>query len=55
MTVTEAAKLMGVSVQFLRMALRQDKFDFGTAIKSSENRYVYYINDAKLKAYLEGK
>lgn len=52
MTVIEVAKLMGVSPQFLKQALGEEKFSFGTAVKSSKNRYVYYINDVLLKEYL---
>lgn len=52
LTVIDAAKIMGVSPQFLRQALREDKFPFGTAVKSSENRYVYYINKARFHEYM---
>lgn len=54
MLVSEAAKKLGLSTQTLRIALRQGKFDFGVAIKTTENRYTYYINPAKLHRYLEG-
>lgn len=53
-TVCEAAKKMNVSSQFLRFALRDGKFPFGTAVKTSENRYVYYINDVLFNDYLKG-
>ena len=52
MTVTEAAKKLGMSPQALRMALIQKLFDFGVAIKTSKNRYTYYINENKLNEYL---
>ena len=52
MTVTEAAKKLGMSPQSLRMALIQKLFNFGVAIKTSENRYTYYINENKFKEYL---
>ena len=55
MTVSDAAKQLGMNTQTLRLALQQGKFDFGTAIKTSENRYTYYINPMRLKLYMEGR
>lgn len=55
MTVSDAAKQLGMNTQTLRLALQQGKFDFGTAIKTSENRYTYYINPMRLKFYMEGR
>lgn len=54
MLVSEAAKQLGMSTQTLRLALRQGKFNFGIAVKTSENRYTYYINPKRLEQYLEG-
>ena len=54
MLVSEAAKMLGMNTQTLRLALRQGLFPFGTAIKTSENRYTYYINPTRLERYLEG-
>lgn len=50
-TVKEAAALMGVSEQFLRIGLRHGKFPFGTAVKMS-SRWSYYINTAQLLQYI---
>lgn len=50
-TVPEAAKEMGVTPMFLRMALRQGKFPFGTAIKGK--RWSYYINATRFYKYIE--
>lgn len=55
MLVSEAAEKLGMSTQTLRLALRQGLFNFGTAIKTSENRWTYYINPTRLEKYLEGK
>lgn len=55
MLVSDAAKALGMNVQCLRLALQQQLFDFGVAVKTSEKRYVYYINEARLTAYLEGR
>ena len=54
MLVSEAAEKLGMSTQTLRLALRQGLFDFGTAVKTSENRWTYYINPTRLERYLEG-
>lgn len=55
MLVSEAAKKLGMNTQTLRLALRQGLFNFGTAVKTSENRWTYYINPTRLEKYLEGK
>lgn len=54
MLVESAAKKLGMSTQTLRLALQQGKFDFGVAVKTSENRWTYYINPARLENYLKG-
>ena len=54
MLVEHAAKKLGLSTQTLRLALQQGKFSFGVAVKTSENRYTYYINPARLEIYLRG-
>lgn len=63
MTVEQAAKKLGMSIQTLRVALQQDKFPFGTAIettkaedsKAGKPRWTYYINEARLERYLKGE
>lgn len=52
MTVPEAAKLMGVSPQFLRAALMDGKFPFGIGVKMAQNEF--YINELRFKLYMEG-
>ena len=54
MLVTEAAKKMGINPQTLRLGLQQRLFPFVEAIKTSENRYTYYINRNRLEQYLDG-
>lgn len=55
MLVSEAARRLGMNPQTLRLALQQSKFpQFGTAIKTSPKRYVYYINERRLMDYLKG-
>lgn len=51
-TIKEASELLDIPAQCLRMGLRQGRFPFGTAVQSSEKRYVYYINRGKLYEYL---
>lgn len=53
--VSEAAKQLKMNTQTLRLALRQGLFDFGVAVKTSENRYTYYINPKRLETYLKAE
>lgn len=55
MLVSEAAKELGMNTQTLRLALQQGKFPFGEAIKTSDNRYTYYVNRTRLEKYLKGE
>jgi hypothetical protein len=55
MLVSEAAKQLKINTQTLRLALQQQLFPFGVAVKTSENRYTYYINETRLQHYLEGR
>ncbi len=55
MLVSEAAKTLGMNTQTLRLALQQDKFPFGVAVHTSENRFTYYINETRLEKYIAGK
>lgn len=51
LSVKEAAQLMGVSEQFLRIGLQQGKFPFGTAVRTS-SKFSYYINTAQFLRYI---
>lgn len=55
MLVSEAAKQLGMNPQTLRLALQQELFDFGVAIKTSPKRYTYYINKSKFEEYIGGR
>lgn len=55
MLVSEAAKELKMNTQTLRLALQQDKFPFGKAIRTSPNRFTYFINEEALKRYLRGE
>ena len=50
--VNEAALIMGVSAQFLRMALLQEKFSFGVGVKMGQNEF--YINTERFLLYMKG-
>ena len=49
--VADAAKMMRISPQFIRIGLQQGIFPFGTAVKMS-SRWTYYINEEKFLAYI---
>ena len=44
MKVEEAAKIMGVSKEFIRAGLQYERLPIGTAVKMS-SRWTYYISD----------
>ncbi len=54
LTVSEAARVMDVDPQFLRIALQQERLPFGTAVKMKK-RWAYYINARRFFAYLEAE
>ena len=51
-TIQEAATIMGISPQFLRAALIQEKFPFGISVKMEQNEF--YINEKRFWLYMEG-
>lgn len=48
--VSDAAKLLGVSSQFVRIGLQRKTLPIGTAVKMK--RWVYYINPHQLETYI---
>lgn len=46
-TIAEAAKLMGVSQQFVRVGLQKGILPFGYAVKISAGRFTYFISKQK--------
>ena len=46
-TVIQAAELMGVSPQFVRVGLQKGVLPFGYAVKVSKDRYTYFISKQK--------
>ncbi len=60
MKTKEAAKIMGVSEQFIRIGLRQGILPFGVAIKLRTKKresevHTYYINPKQFFDYLENR
>ena len=47
----DAAALMGVSAQYVRIGLQQGILPFGYAVKVGGSRYTYYISPAKFTEY----
>lgn len=52
-TIQDAAEIMRVTPQFLRMALMQDKFPFGVGVKMGQNEF--YINTERFIRYMNGQ
>lgn len=52
--IREAAELLGVSQQFIRIGMQRNQLPIGTAVKLS-SRWTYYIPRERLNAYLKGK
>ena len=52
-TIQEAAAIMKITPRFLQMALQQNRFDFGTAVKFS--RWSYYINTERFIQYMRAQ
>lgn len=50
-TVTQAAKIMGVSPMFVRIGIQRGILKFGTCIKMS-SEYTYHISSGALAEYL---
>lgn len=53
-TVADAAKLMEVSPQFIRIGLQRKLLPIGVAVKMS-SRWTYYISPERLDQYLGKK
>lgn len=43
----EAAKLLGVTAQFIRVGLQRGRFPWGYAVQLSPKKYTYFINRLK--------
>jgi len=52
LTVDEAAAIMQIHPQTLRIGLQRGQFDFGTAIQ--RKRWVYWISTERFIKYMKG-
>lgn len=52
MTVTECARLLDKSPQFVRVGLQRGVLPFGVAIKINGSKYTYHISESKVYEYL---
>lgn len=55
MTVSECAEVLSIGEQTLREALKQEKFPFGVAVKTTENRWTFWISKKKVEDYIGRK
>ena len=51
LSVSDAAKLMGTSQQFIRIGLQRGILPFGYAIQMKKNKYTYVIIKQKFTEY----
>ena len=47
MSIAEAARLMGVSPQYVRVGLQRGILPWGYAVQVASNRYTYFISRQK--------
>ncbi len=47
MSIAEAARLMGVSLQYVRVGIQRGILTFGYAVQVGSNRYTYFISRQK--------
>lgn len=53
--VEEAAAMMGISAQTLRIGLQRNLFPFGRAIETKPGRYTYWVSKERLEKYIKGE
>lgn len=51
-TIKQAAEIMDVTPQFLRVALQQGRFPFGAGVEMGN--WVYYVNTTRFIKYMTG-
>jgi hypothetical protein len=52
MPVSEAAEIMGVSRQFIRVGLQKGIFPWGYAVQISKKRFTYFISRQKFLEFV---
>ena len=53
LTIKEAAKLLNVGVQAVRIMIQQNKIP-GACCYGSDNHRTYYITDAQIERFMKG-
>lgn len=53
--VSEAAKILGIGENSLRLGLRANKYPFGTCYKNGGEDYFYYIHQPLFDKFLNGE
>lgn len=51
LTPYEAGKILGKNAEWIRAGLRQNRFDFGTAVQSKSGRWNYNIIKSEFLKY----
>ena len=51
-SVEQASEMMGVTQQFLRIGLQQERFPFGVGVKMAG--WAYYVNTERFIQYMQG-
>jgi len=54
-SIEDAAKMLGKSKEFVRVALQRGIAPFGMAVKVSGDKYSYHISPRKLELYIKGE
>jgi transcriptional regulator with XRE-family HTH domain len=54
-SIEDAARILGKSKNFVRIALQRGVAPFGFAVKISGNKYSYHISPRKLEHYIQGE
>lgn len=52
MKITEVAKKMGKSPEYVRAGLRDGRLPFGSAVKVSSSKWSYHVSESLFKAYM---
>lgn len=55
LTVKEAANKLNIGVQLLRLAIQQNKYDWGVAVKVGQNKYTYILNRERFDKWYMGE
>ena len=54
-TVSEAARMTGMTPQAIRIQMQRGLLDFGSCTRLTGSRYAYYIMREKVEKYVRGE